>query len=175
MAAAKTVKPDPERDAQEILNTVWLRGQWEIRIPVDPFAIARDLGMLVFISSLDDGVSGMLVKQPGYDDPEIYLNERDHRNRQRFTCAHEIGHYVKRSAEGNDGSLWQYVDRRDDLASQGKDPDEIYANQFAASLLMPGVLVLPMRAKGRSVAALAYEFGVSADAMNYRLDNLDRK
>lgn len=165
-------KPDAARDAQEILNAVWLRGHWEIRLPVDPFAIARDLGVLVFVSKLEDGVSGMLVKQPGYDDPTIYLNESDHRNRQRFTCAHEIGHYVKRSAEANDGSFWEYVDHRDSLASKGEDPDEIYANQFAANLLMPADLVRSMSTDGRSVAALAYEFGVSADAMNFRLDNL---
>lgn len=160
----------PERDAKEILSTVWLREQSEMRLPVDPFLIARRLGISVFVSPLDEGVSGMLVKRAGYDDPQIYLNENDSRNRQRFTCAHELGHYVKRTAEGNDGALWEYVDRRDDLAATGRDPEEVYANKFAASLLMPDDLV--KRMKDRSVAALAYEFGVSADAMNFRLDNL---
>ena len=152
------------------MGTVWLRDEYEIRLPVDPISIARRLGLLVYISHLDDGVSGMLIKEPGYDDPEIHLNQADTRNRQRFTCAHEIGHYVKRSAEGNDGQMWEYVDRRDDLAAQGKNPEEIYANQFAANLLMPRDVV--KRMKDRSVATLAYEFGVSGDAMNFRLDNL---
>jgi Zn-dependent peptidase ImmA (M78 family) len=153
-----------------VLKTVWTRGEAEIRIPVDPFYIARGLGIDVFLSALDDGVSGMLVRQGWYDDPKIYLNRDDHRNRQRFTCAHEIGHYVKRSAEGNDGDMWEYVDRRDNLASRGTDPEEVYANQFAANLLMPRDLV--ERMKGRGIATLAYEFGVSADAMNFRLDNI---
>lgn len=116
----------------------------------------------------------MLIKQPGYDDPEIHLNEKDSRNRQRFTCAHEIGHYVKRSAAGNDGKLWKYVDRRDDLASQGSDLEEIFANQFAANLLMPKDLVQRMKEE-RSVATLGFEFGVSSDAINFRLDNLRRR
>jgi Zn-dependent peptidase ImmA (M78 family) len=160
-----------ERAAQEILGTVWLRDPSEIRLPVDPFFIARELGLAVYVSQLDHGVSGMLVKRAGYDDPEIYLNRRDSRNRQRFTCAHELGHYVKRSASSDLGEVWEYVDRRDTLASLGKEPQEIYANQFAASLLMPRDLV--KRFKGEyGVAALAYEFGVSADAMSFRLANL---
>jgi hypothetical protein len=160
----------PEHDAHEILSTVWQRGESVIRLPVDPFAIARSLGIDVFVKPLDPGVSGMLVKEAWFDDPQIFLNESDHRNRQRFTCAHELGHYVKRTAEGNDGAIWSYVDRRDNLASRGTDPDEIYANQFAANLLMPKELLTQM--KDRSVATLAYEFGVSADAMNFRLDNI---
>ena len=168
-----TQQLNPQRDAEEILRTVWQRDQLEIRLPVDPFAIAPSLGIGVYVSDLDSSVSGMLVKRPGYD-PEIHVQQSDSRNRQRFTCAHELGHYVKRSAEGNDGKRWQYVDHRDDLASKGKDPEEIYANQFAANLLMPADLVR-ISSQRRSVAALAYEFGVSGDAMNFRLDNLGLK
>lgn len=166
---------DPERDAEDILRTVWQRDLSDgIRLPVDPFLIARRLGLRVYVSELDDGVSGMLIKRSGYDDPEIHLNAADSRNRQRFTCAHEIGHYMARTAAGNDGELWRYVDRRDDLASRGKDPEEIYANQFAANLLMPKDLVERMKSE-HAVATLAYEFGVSSDAMNFRLDNLRRQ
>jgi Zn-dependent peptidase ImmA (M78 family) len=168
------ISSNPERDAQQILETVWLREQDEIRLPVDPFAIAKRLGITVYLSMLADGVSGMLVKRAAYDDPEIHLNAGDHRNRQRFTCAHELGHYVKRSATGNPDEIWEYVDRRDTLASQGNDPDEVYANQFAANLLMPRDLVKKLKDE-LGVAALAYEFGVSADAMKFRLDNLRRK
>jgi Zn-dependent peptidase ImmA (M78 family) len=108
------------------------------------------------------------VKRPGQD-PEIYLNSRDSRNRQRFTCGHELGHYVARSATGDDS--WEYVEHRALLASQGTNPEEIFANQFAANLLMPTDAVKELHAK-YGPAALAHEFGVSADAMHYRLANL---
>lgn len=164
---------DPERDAQELLEAVWLRERDEIRLPVDPFAIALHLGIDVYTSAIDQDVSGMLVKAGPFEDPEIYLNQTDNRNRQRFTCAHELGHYVKRSATGDPNETWQYVDRRDTLASMGTNPDEIYANKFAASLLMPADAVKRLMAEyGTNVAVLAAEFGVSADAMSFRLKNL---
>ncbi|HVE68784.1 MAG TPA: ImmA/IrrE family metallo-endopeptidase [Solirubrobacteraceae bacterium] len=163
-----------DRDAQQILERVWIAGPEldDVKLPVDPFHIARELGLQVYTDrSLAADVSGMLVKRAGYDDPEILLNAGDSRNRQRFTCAHELGHYTKRTQTGDEGP-WEYVDRRDTLSTQGKNADEIYANQFAAALLMPAETVR-RRAQGSVVAtALAFEFGVSADAMTFRLKNL---
>jgi IrrE N-terminal-like domain len=125
-----------EDDAQQILTTVWAPASNgpEIPVPVDPFVIAKKLGIKAYTAGLDAGVSGMLIKRPG-EDPEIYVHASDSPNRQRFTCAHELGHYVKRSAAGD--AEWEYVERRDLLTAQGTDREEIYANQFAASLLMP--------------------------------------
>jgi IrrE N-terminal-like domain len=161
-----------ERDAWELLQKVWTEGDpSNVRLPVDPFLIARKLGIQVFVDfSLSDEISGMLRKLPGYEDPEILLNGNDSRNRQRFTCAHEIGHYSQRVNSGGDGE-WMYVDKRDPLSSEGNDPEEIYANKFAAELLMPEKVV-EQRAGEYEVTTLAYEFGVSADAMRFRLDNL---
>ena len=89
--------------------------------------------------------------------------------------ARRAGHYVKRTATGD--QAWEYVERRDLLSSEGTDADEIYANQFAAALLMPREAVeTRYRELGNpslaSAAALAVEFGVSADAMQYRIKNL---
>ncbi len=165
----------PERDAQEILTTVWAPEGAGFALPVDPVAIAQRLGIQVWVAPLDSGVSGTLTKHAGYSDPEITLNARDSRNRQRFTCAHELGHYVKRTATSDDTD-WEYVDRRDSLTSRGTEPEEVYANQFAAALLMPADLVREYHKmyehSPATPAALAYDFGVSADAMNFRLDNL---
>lgn len=170
--------PDPEKDAQQLLQTVWIGADdpGRTRLPVDPFYIAKTLGIGVYLdNTLASNVAGMLVKRAGYDDPEILLNPDDSRNRQRFTCAHELGHYNKRAQTGDDQE-WRYVDERNFLSSQGTDPDERYANQFAAALLMPTDEVWDRaKSNGSDVAALAAEFGVSADAMNFRLINLDLK
>jgi Zn-dependent peptidase ImmA (M78 family) len=169
---------NPEKDAQQILGTVWAPGAPAdaVPLPVNPFVIAQRLGIKAFTASLDEGVSGILVKRTGQD-AEIYVHASDSPNRQRFTCAHELGHYVKRSAAGDDA--WEYVEHRNLLTSQGTNADEIYANQFAASLLMPENAVRKLhdklkreRGSAPPPAALAYEFGVSADAMQYRLVNL---
>ena len=162
---------DAENDARQLLQSAWEPDPdpGSILIPVNPFAIAQRLGLKAFTAGLSEGVSGVLVKRVG-EDPEIYVHASDSPNRQRFTCAHELGHYVKRSAAGDEA--WEYVERRDLLASQGTDPEEIYANRFAASLLMPRQAVEDRRKEGQNAAVLAGEFGVSADAMNYRLVNL---
>jgi Zn-dependent peptidase ImmA (M78 family) len=162
---------NPESDAEQLLQTVWALGSDAIPLPVDPFVIAQRLGIKAYSADLDEGVSGMLIQRAGQD-PEIYVQASDSPNRQRFTCAHELGHYFKRS-EAGEASL-EFVERRDLLTSQGTDPEEIYANQFAASLLMPCDAVRTQR-KELGSAALAYRFGVSADAMNYRLANLRLK
>jgi hypothetical protein len=161
---------NPEHEAKQILTTVWAPGKdpADIPLPVDPFQLASRLGLKAYAAGLSEGVSGMLVKRPG-EDAEIYVHASDSSNRQRFTCAHELGHYVKRSATGD--SEWEYVEHRDLLTSQGRDPEEIFANQFAASLLMPRETVEELHAK-LGPTALAYEFGVSSDAMHYRLTNL---
>jgi Zn-dependent peptidase ImmA (M78 family) len=159
-----------EEDARQILTTVWANGGEgiEIQLPVNPFVIAERLGIKAYSASLDENISGMLIKKPG-EDPEIYVHASDSPNRQRFTCAHELGHYVKRSATAD--IEWEYVEHRDLLTSQGSNPEEIYANRFAASLLMPKEKVEELR-KTLGPVALAYEFGVSPEAMHYRLVNL---
>jgi Zn-dependent peptidase ImmA (M78 family) len=161
----------PESDARQILTTAWAtdRDGVSIPLPVDPFVIAQKLGIKAYAASLDDGISGMLVKRAG-EDPEIYVHAADSPNRRRFTCAHELGHYYRRSATGD--TEWEYVEHRDLLTSAGNDPEEIYANQFAASLLMPREEVEQRRKDGAGTAILAAEFGVSEDAMHYRLVNL---
>jgi Zn-dependent peptidase ImmA (M78 family) len=158
----------PERDAQDILADVWTTDQGVIPLPVDPIYIAQQLGLQVFTAGLANDVSGMLVKRPG-EDAQIYINGSDSRNRQRFTCAHELGHYVKRSGAGQDA--WSTIDYRSSLASQGVDADEIYANQFAAALLMPAPLVQDLMDRHGN-ATLAHQFGVSTDAMSFRRANL---
>jgi Zn-dependent peptidase ImmA (M78 family) len=163
-----------ENGAQEILISSWRRDETSITLPVDPFEIAKNLGIKAYTANLDPGVSGMLIKLAG-EDPEIYVEASDSPNRRRFTCAHEIGHYVKRSATGD--KEWEYVEHRDLLTSQGSNPEEIYANQFAASLLMPREQVQQRIKEPANLAAetalLAAQFGVSEDAMRYRLINLD--
>lgn len=165
-----------EDDARELLRTAWstLPEDGDVMLPVDPFAIAQALGIKAFSAALDNGVSGMLVKRAG-EDAEIYVHAADSENRQRFTCAHELGHYIRRTAA--EDTEWEYVEHRDLLTSQGTSADEIYANQFAAALLMPREVVEArldeLGSRGLAAApSLAVEFGVSADAMQFRLKNL---
>lgn len=155
-------------DADRILSTAWRTDP--VPIPVDPVRIAKTLGIAVFDQELDRNISGAIVKAAG-SDPLILLNAADSPNRKRFTCAHEIGHFIARSNEHNDKD-YEFVDLRGVLATMGTDQDEIYANEFAACLLMPESEVAKMSHSGDLPAQIAVKFGVSSEAVSYRLKNL---
>lgn len=167
---------DPEQAACELLRSGWGSDLRTCDLPIDPFAIAEALGLRVQQITLEPDVSGMLAKRPG-EDPQVYVNATDSNVRQRFSCAHEIGHYIKRTTGPKDdgdakGTEWGYIDRRGPLASRGTSSEEIYANRFAAALLMPQERVEALEAEGLGPVAMAAKFNVSLEAMTFRLDNL---
>lgn len=111
---------------------------------------------------------GALMKQP-HQDPTIMINQGDGENRRRFTCAHELGHFVRRAEEAEE---YATVDLRSGLSAAGSDPEEIYANEFAACLLMPADSIKTYRETGLSDLEMAIRFRVSRGAMQHRLENL---
>lgn len=160
---------EAERDAEKLLASWWESPAKDRPLPVDPIALARRLGIRVQIAALDPDESGSI-----YFPPEgaavITLNRGDAVSRQRFTCAHEIGHYVRR--ETNPSLHRSFIDYRDTLAGLGVNTEEIYANQFAAALLMPAHLVARWHRNGESIESLARRFATSTQAMDLRLRNL---
>lgn len=81
------------------------------------------------------GISGILIR----DGNKVILgvNSKHHEHRQRFSIAHEIGHFLLH--EGNE----VFIDReykvnfRDNNSSLGTNIQEIEANAFAGLLLIP--------------------------------------
>jgi Zn-dependent peptidase ImmA (M78 family) len=164
---------DAEKDAERVLVTIWSPDASPVRLPVDPVQIAKRLGIDTFETQLDPNVSGTLVKRAGRD-PIILINDQDSNNRQRFSCAHELGHYVRRSNQMEEASEeFEYVDLRGPLAAQGSDQEEMYANRFGAALLMPAERVRAFKKASLSVVEMQYAFGVSGDAMGNRLKSLN--
>ncbi len=142
--------------------------------PVDVSAVARALKISVSYERLDNDVSGVLLLENAT--AKVAINESHHRNRQRFTLAHEIGH-VLLHAEGDR----VFVDRRffrNEWSSSGELREEIEANAFAASLLMPRTFLEQcVEAEGGitdiDVFRLATRFEVSEQAMTLRLVKLN--
>jgi Zn-dependent peptidase ImmA (M78 family) len=148
------------------------------KAPVDVLAIATRLGIQHRAGELGDDVSGLLMVKDG--EAVIGYNRSHSRSRQRFTIAHEIGHYSLHYRADelfiDKGSLIMY---RDGNATKGEDPHEREANAFAAELLMPELLVrseIAARAlrlsDERDIEVLAHAFDVSVQAMTFRLLNL---
>jgi Zn-dependent peptidase ImmA (M78 family) len=157
-----------EDDARELLNKSWWENEARDRpMPVDPLVLAKSLGIRVEVTFFSGDESGR-IKIPARGTPVITLNVFDHENRQRFTCAHEIGHYLSRDRSA--GAT--FIDHRDTLAGMGTDRREIYANQFAAALLMPAHLIRKWCGEGDSVDELARRCQTSVRAMELRLRNL---
>lgn len=146
--------------------------------PVKVSLLAGEMGVDITYQDLDNHVSGVLVIT---DDNRagIALNEFHHTNRQRFTIAHELGHYVLHKSDRH-----LFIDARptyfrDNKASEGTDSLEIQANAFAAALLMPERIVLKLIKDNKfdifdeyDVSNLASLLEVSEQALTIRLVNL---
>lgn len=158
------VKDMARDDAKDTLTTFW-----DGRFPVDPFQIAEEMGIRTQRMFLDDDTSGIIVARPETQ-ATIYIEETDTRPRQRFTCAHELGHYVERSKVQDDLTKgFSFVDKR----SNKRDIHEFYADEFAGNLLMPEDKVRELEADGYTLIRMAGYFGVSVPAMKVRLQRLN--
>ncbi|MGW7406819.1 ImmA/IrrE family metallo-endopeptidase [Streptomyces sp. NPDC054833] len=152
-----------------------------VAAPVDVERLAAHLDVLISRSAFKDGdVSGMLVRQDGRS-PVVGVNDSHSRQRQRFTIAHELGHLILHPGREVVLDRPVRVNLRDKASSMATDREEIEANAFAASLLMPADLVrselqrLPTAVRqdpDQCTAALAVLFEVSDSAMGFRLINL---
>lgn len=154
----------PRDDARQLRRDVY-NVNGKMRLPIDVFEIAERLGIRVEPTPLPQNVAGFIIKEADEETPTIYVNEEDGPQRQRFTVAHELGHYI---AHREDAEI-AYVDNRDELASSGTDPLERRCNAFAAELLMPEALVKRYWAEGWKFEDMRRRFDVSKAAMLNRL------
>lgn len=162
-----------EKLAAEVLSTT---GVDKAPIPVE--LVARRLGLSVKPSDFTDDISGVLVIEDGRG--AIGYNKHQPKVRQRFTIAHEIGHY-----QLHKDKLPLFVDKgysalyRNSDSSTGEVRREREANAFAAALLMPKQLLIKEieghsfdLGNDSSLDELSKLFGVSTQAMAIRLSNL---
>jgi Zn-dependent peptidase ImmA (M78 family) len=150
-------------------------------VPVD--RVARSLGIDITEVPGQDELSGFLLRNTTTKETVIGVNESHHANRQRFTIAHEIGHFLLHEGEPVhvDKTQSYRIANRSTRSSAGEDPTEIEANAFAAELLMPAVFLRKdLDEPGNNVdlsddavlEALAARYKVSVTAMTFRLANL---
>ncbi|OFN35776.1 hypothetical protein HMPREF2562_07095 [Corynebacterium sp. HMSC077G07] len=138
----------------------------DVALPVDPLQVARVYGVPVFGYNLPSNLSGYL----DWDEKGAFIvvNNKHNVERQRFTIAHEMGHFYDTYRR----SLSRKKRDRGRLAGEGTDIEEIYANRFAAALLMPAEAVKEKYQLTQDVGVLARLFRVSEQAMSIRLRNL---
>ncbi|TGM97308.1 ImmA/IrrE family metallo-endopeptidase [Leptospira dzoumogneensis] len=141
---ASKLKFKPETDLEDLINS--LGGELHY---LDPEKL----------EATEDG--SILVHGEG--DFEIFLSNYTGILRDRFTIAHELGHYFLHSRQGE---IAIQVERN------GSDRLEWEANWFAAAFLMPADQVKSKFKKYQSLSVTATYFQVSIAAMQVRLETL---
>jgi Zn-dependent peptidase ImmA (M78 family) len=139
--------------------------------PVEVAILIQARGLRLVLSAVAGALSGQLFPKQS----EIFVNTCNRSTaRQRFTMAHELGHWELRhylneelppDSQGFEGVYEAQG------SYEGRSPIEIEANTFAAELLMPGAWI---KREKRPLAAgraneLAELYGVSREAMFYQL------
>lgn len=149
-------------------------------VPVNDIVKGEGLNLIPY--NLGEGVSGTLVieNNNGY----IGYNPTESKVRQRFTIAHELGHFVLHT---NDSTQKIFIDSsfivKYRSAKNYTDLEwrhEQEANAFAAALLMPESFIKSELAKEsvnklneiELIEFLAKTFNVSVPAMTFRFNKI---
>lgn len=147
-------------------------------IPVDPEQIAAGFGIKIervpteqLRLKLEDGkhedIKGLIIKESESEPPVIYLNEDNTPEQQKFTVAHELGHFWVHRKELTFSGY-----PRDELASQGDNPRETWANGFGAELIMPADYITKAWVNGDAFEQIRQELAVSRSALKNRFSTL---
>jgi Zn-dependent peptidase ImmA (M78 family) len=144
--------------------------------PVNIEAIIRGLGIeLDKRAELDTEIAGQLVRS---DDGKfkISVNKSDTYYRQRFTMAHELGHYLMHAhliGDGvDDSTAYRSVPEGRFYNSAITSVEETQANQFASRLLLPKSVIIQKAHIGTTVKELSVLLQASIRATEIRLKGL---
>lgn len=142
-----------------------------VETPVKLGSLAADLGLEVFKSTLPPGISGLIepsdTASSGY---RIRLNRHENTERQRFTLAHEIAHFLLHRQDIGAGVVDDTLYR-----SALSNRKEVEANKLASQLIMPDKNVVEARRRiqhlslDEQVERLSAQFRVSVPAMRIKL------
>lgn len=136
--------------------------------PVPVGAIAKEFGIRVVKSTMPGSISGEIRDVDGC--VTIKVNRHDVKERQRFTIAHEIAHFLLHRDRLENGI-------KDDVLYRSRLSDELEleANRLAADIIMPYSLInkyLPQFSKLKAeerYAKIADKAQVSLAALKVRM------
>lgn len=167
-----------EKIEEQVSQLLLQEGVETYPVPVEKIALS--LGVDVMPYNLGDEVSGILAINDGKG--TIGYNLQHSKGRQRFTVAHELGHYImhrntKKELFVDKDYIVKFRSNKKYSSTELKQEKE--ANAFAAALLMPKSFVLTELSKEKIITendlieVLAKRFEVSVPAMTYRIADLN--
>ena len=156
-------------DVKDTLSVI--RKHWTTA-PVPIFKILEELKLGPEYRALPQNISGAIERSSNVGF-KVVINQSQSRTRQRFTAAHELGHYVYHRDLLGQGTGDTLAYRAEGTAFPNPNirvANERQANTFAANVLMPSHLIDALKDAGvTSPAAMADALGVSEEAMKIRL------
>jgi Zn-dependent peptidase ImmA (M78 family) len=154
------------------VNPLEVINKYSSQVPVPVYEILDELGLGPTFQFMDENISGWIERRPD-GTYGVAVNNNHAHVRQRFTAAHELGHYIyHRDLLGQGvGDTRAYRAEGTPLPNTAIRPiHERQANSFAANLLMPRATIARLKAGGVTVPAdLADQMEVSLHAMCIRL------
>ncbi len=150
------------RLAQKLLNDCHLKC---LPVLLDPILSNLNINLLPY-DFPKDKVSAVLMRMD--DMLVIGVNKNHHTNRQRFSIAHEIGHFQLGHDMDFSFDPSEVADGRFDTA-HGNVVQEQEANHFASELLMPADSLRKDFIQLRDAKKLAQKYDVSEQALWIRL------
>ena len=160
-----------------------------IKAEARSFALIQRFGIETPDFSVEDiaFAMGIEIEYGGISNADAWLVKNDDRNgiirlnanivepaRQRFSIAHEIGHW-----ELHPGVMQGYLCTAKDLRDYGRSPEEAEANWFAATLLMPKFLIPEVILKRdptfATIRQMAKDFKTSLTAAARRFVELSKQ
>ncbi|WP_158588501.1 ImmA/IrrE family metallo-endopeptidase [Henriciella mobilis] len=141
--------------------------------PVKISRICNALSIKVVAAPLPARISGEIRYNPEDESFKIKVNRYESSNRQRFSAAHELAHYLlHRDLIIKEGSIVDNVLFRSNVSNMV----EAQANRLAADLLMPIHLLREYinaheanQNDDTFIVEMAQDFGVSEMALRFRL------
>ena len=155
---------NPEGLADYFFHSVFTNG---ISYPINPFAVLSEIGIPFVFRNFKELEGILIVDERDRDNSLIAINAKRPIQRQRYSCVHEICHYLK--------DIGLYDPYSCKIGSRSRV--ERYAESFASCFLMPRkemVKQVMINQKGRflsfdEILKISDYFGVSFQACLYRI------
>jgi Zn-dependent peptidase ImmA (M78 family) len=145
---------------------------------IDIVDILKKLNLKVSSVEFDDpAMSGAIVRENG--EWRILVKYDEPKTRQRFTVAHELGHFISYKSESysyqelsQDGAHFDTEILSFTRKNTKKSKSESEANEIAAEILMPQEHVEKCIKQNLTLQEIASKFFVSESAVAVRLNRL---
>lgn len=146
-----------------------LKENGQDRSPINLQVIVEHLGFeYVEVDNFPSELSALCVEKG----EKLYaaVNCSHHRNRKRFSLAHELGHWVLGHTREFDMEQVTIDNPPDPSKMKVKNKDqEAEANEFAGELLVPMKLLKVSFGKTQDIESLAKEYEVSKEVITIRI------